>query len=227
MQKKLFSMIALLLTAVLFVGCNTSDKSEESDAEQNEPANTASEQKPTESGTVDKEQETPTTDESKTNAEAKPQQETEINYVQKGEDKSATATESKSVDQGYKVQQLPGFTLSQEEPGKDMLVSNENDEVFMRIETTTASETSYDAVKTSMQDYMNAVGDTAALSTEELAAFKDVKNIESYVVHFDTDKVIGVVFEKDGLISKITIHDNDEQDLTAAMLAMAATISKK
>ncbi len=227
MQKKLFSMIALLLTAVLFVGCNTSDKSEESDAEQNEPANTASEQKPTESGTVDEEQETPTTDESKTNAEAKPQQETEINYVQKGEDKSATATESKSVDQGYKVQQLPGFTLSQEEPGKDMLVSNENDEVFMRIETTTASETSYDAVKTSMQDYMNAVGDTAALSTEELAAFKDVKNIESYVVDFDTDKVIGVVFEKDGLISKITIHDNDEQDLTAAMLAMAATISKK
>ncbi|MET4559442.1 hypothetical protein ABIA69_000585 [Lysinibacillus parviboronicapiens] len=225
MQKKLFSMIALLLTAVLFVGCNTTDKTEESDAAQNEPANTATEQEPTESGTADKEQETPTTDDSKTNAEAKVEQ--EINYVQKGVDKSATATESKSVDQGYKLQQLPGFTLSQEEPGKDMLVSNEDDEVFMRVETTTASETSYDAVKTSMQDHMNAVGTTVALSAEELAVFKDVKNIDSYVVDFDTEKVIGVVFEKDGLISKITIHDNDEQDLTAAMLAMAATISKK
>ncbi|MGN4126456.1 hypothetical protein ACMGD3_15810 [Lysinibacillus sphaericus] len=225
MQKKFFSMIALLLTAALFVGCNTTDKTEESDAEQNEPANTASEQKPTDSGTADKEQETPTTDDSKTNAEAKPEQ--EIKYVQNGEGKSATATESNSVDQGYKLQQLPGFTLSQEEPGRDMLVSNEDDEVFMRIETTTASETSYDAVKTTMQDYMNAVGETVALTTEELAAFKDVNNIDSYVVDFDTEKVIGIVFEKDGLISKITIHDNDQQDLTAAMLAMAATISKK
>ena len=77
-----------------------------------------------------------------------------------------------------------------------------------------------------MQDYMNAVGETVALTAEELAAFKDVQNIEGYVVDFDTEKVIGVVFEKDGLITKLTIHDNDEQDLTDAMLNMAATISK-
>lgn len=108
-----------------------------------------------------------------------------------------------------------------------MLVSNADDEVFMRIEATNASETSYDAVKTSMQDYMNAVGGTVPLSAEELSAFKDIKNIEGYVVDFDTEKVVGVVFEKDGLITKLTIHDNDKQDLTAAMLAMAATISKK
>ena len=150
-----------------------------------------------------------------------------MQYVQNGVDKKETATESDSVDQGYKFQQLPEFTLSQEEPGKDMLVSNADDEVFMRIEATNASETSYDAVKTSMQDYMNAVGGTVPLSAEELSAFKDIKNIEGYVVDFDTEKVVGVVFEKDGLITKLTIHDNDKQDLTAAMLAMAATISKK
>ena len=77
-----------------------------------------------------------------------------------------------------------------------------------------------------MQDYMNAVGETVALTAEELAAFKDVQNIEGYVVDFDTEKVIGVVLEKDGLITKLTIHDNDEQDLTDAMLNMATTISK-
>ncbi|WP_320940397.1 hypothetical protein [Lysinibacillus capsici] len=108
-----------------------------------------------------------------------------------------------------------------------MLVSNDDDEVFMRIETIEASQSSFEEVKTTMQDYMNAVGETVALTAEELAAFKDVQNIEGYVVDFDTEKVIGVVLEKDGLITKLTIHDNDEQDLTDAMLNMAATISKK
>lgn len=127
------------------------------------------------------------------------------------------------------MHQLPGFTLTQEEPGKDMLVSNDNAEVFMRIESIDASQTKYEDAKTSMQDYMNAVGEPSSLSSEDLAAFKDIKNIEGYVVHFEEDKekVIGVVFEKDGLITKLTIHDNDELDLTDAMLKMAATISKK
>ena len=39
--KKLVSILALLLTAVLVVGCNTSDKTGDSDAQQNEPSNTA------------------------------------------------------------------------------------------------------------------------------------------------------------------------------------------
>ncbi|MFJ7668008.1 hypothetical protein ACIQXI_12905 [Lysinibacillus sp. NPDC097195] len=223
MQKKLFSMLALLLTAVIVVGCNTSDQTEQADVEQQEPANS---QKPSDNETAgDDKQETPTTDATQTETPATPQQ--EVQYVQNGVDKKETASEAKSEAQGYKFQQLPEFKLSQEEPGKDMLVSNADDEVFMRIETTNTSETNYDAVKTSMQDYMNAVGSPVALSPEELSAFKDIKNIEGYVVDFDTEKVIGVVFEKDGLITKLTIHDNDEQDLTAAMLAMAATISKK
>ncbi|KOS62499.1 hypothetical protein FJQ98_04870 [Lysinibacillus agricola] len=232
MQKRLFSIPALLLTAVLVVGCNTSDKTEDSDAQKKEPANTTTEQQQpsSEDTAVDEPQETPTSNETNkdnTDTSAKPEQ--EVNYVQKGEDKTGKATESKSAEQGYKMQQLPGFTLTQEEPGKDMLVSNENSEVFMRIETIDASQSSYDDTKTSMQDYMNAVGETVALTSEELAAFKDVKNIEGYVVNFDTEKekVIGIVFEKDGLISKLIIHDNDELDLTDAMLKMAATISKK
>jgi len=232
MQKKLFSVPALLLTAVLVVGCNTSDKTEDSDAQKNEPSNTSTEQQQPSSkdNNVDDAQETPTSKETnKGNTDTETKKEQEVKYVQKGVDKTEKATESKSADQDYKVQQLPGFTLSQEEPGKDMLVSNDNAEVFMRIETIDASQSSYDEVKTSMQDYMNAVGDTSSLSSEELAVFKDVKNIEGYVVHFveDKEKVIGVVFEKDGLITKLTIHDNDELDLTDAMLKMAATISKK
>ncbi|MCY9546627.1 hypothetical protein [Lysinibacillus xylanilyticus] len=232
MQKKLFSVPALLLTAVLVVGCNTSDKTEDSDAQKNEPSNTSTEQQQPSSkdNNVDDAQETPKSNETnKDNTDTETKKEQEVKYVQKGVDKTEKATESKSADQEYKVQQLPGFTLSQEEPGKDMLVSNDNAEVFMRIETIDASQSSYDKVKTSMQDYMNAVGDTSSLSSEELAAFKDVKNIEGYVVHFveDKEKVIGVVFEKDGLITKLTIHDNDELDLTDAMLKMAATISKK
>lgn len=232
MQKKLLSVPALLLTAVLVVGCNTSDKTEDSDAQNNEPSNTSAEQQQqqpsSEDKTVDESQETPTpdaTNKDKTDNATKKEQ--EVNYVQKGVDKTEKAKESKSATQDYKMQQLPGFTLSQEEPGKDMLVSNENAEVFMRIESIEASQTSYADAKTSMQDYMNAVGEPTSLTSEDLAAFKDIKNVEGYVVNFDTEKVIGVVFEKDGLITKLTIHDNNELDLTDAMLKMAATISKK
>ncbi|MFK5708530.1 hypothetical protein [Lysinibacillus boronitolerans] len=228
MQKKLVSILALLLTAVLVVGCNTSDKTGDSDAQQNEPSNTASDQKPsgnTAGESNEEEEDTPAANDTNTEDAKQPQQ--DVKYVQKGVDKTEKATESASVDQSYKLQQLPGFTLTQEEPGKDMLVSNDDDEVFMRIETIEASQSSFEEVKTTMQDYMNAVGETVALTAEELAAFKDVQNIEGYVVDFDTEKVIGVVFEKDGLITKLTIHDNDEQDLTDAMLKMAATISKK
>lgn len=224
MQKKSFSLLALLLTAVLVVGCNTTDKSESSDAQNNEPSNTSNEQKPSEDNTAGEVQETPSND-SNTDTSTSPQQ--EVKYVQKGEDKTEKASESKSAEQGYKMQQLPGFTLTQEEPGKDMLVSNENDEVFMRIETVDASQANYTDVKTSLQDHMNAVGEPVALTSEELAAFKNVTNIEGYVVDFDTEKVVGVVFEKDGLITKLIIHDNDELDLTDAMLNMAATISKQ
>ncbi|MGE7941591.1 hypothetical protein ACQKNB_05835 [Lysinibacillus xylanilyticus] len=231
MQKMFFSLSALLLTAVLVAGC-TSDKTEESDTQKNEPSNTPTEQQQpaTEDKAVDESQETPASNETnKDNTDTSAKTEQEVKYKQKGEDKTEKATESKSVDQGYKMQQLPGFTLTQEEPGKDMLVSNENSEVFMRVETVDASQSSYDDAKTSMQDYMNAVGAPVALSSEELAAFKDAKNVEGYVVDFveDKEKVIGVVFEKDGLITKLTIHDNDELDLTDAMLKMASTISKK
>ncbi len=229
MQKNLFSVPALLLTAVLVVGCNTSE-TKDSDAQKNEPSSTQTEQQQSSSTdtTVDESQETPTSnDTNKDNTDNATKKEQEVNYVQKGVDKTEKATESKSTDQDYKLHQLPGFTLSQEEPGKDMLVSNDNAEVFMRIESFDTSQISYEDAKTSMQDYMNAVGETSSLSSAELAAFKDIKNIEGYVVHFDTEKVIGVVFEKDGLITKLTIHDNDELDLTDAMLKMAATISKK
>ncbi|MFJ6210701.1 hypothetical protein [Lysinibacillus sp. NPDC092081] len=230
MQKKLLSVPALLLTAVLVVGCNTSDKTEDSDAQKNEPSNTSAEQQQPSSKdkTVDESQETPTSNATnKDNTDNSTKKEQEVNYVQKGVDKTEKAKESKSATQDYKIQQLPGFTLSQEEPGKDMLVSNDNAEVFMRIEAIDASQSSYADAKTSMQDYMNAVGEISSLTSEDLAAFKDIKNIEGYVVNFDTEKVIGVVFEKDGLITKLTIHDNNELDLTDAMLKMAATISKK
>ena len=228
MQKKLMSILALLLTAVLIVGCNTTDKTEESDATNNDPSNSASEQTPSDNEpTSDEqdEQETPTETDSSTNTLAS--QEQEITYVQNGVDKKANATESQSVDQGYKLHQLPGFTLSQEEPGKDIIVSNDDDEVFMRVETFSTSEVNYDDAKTALVEYMNAVGETTPLTTEELTVIKDAKNIDGYEVQFDNEKVVGVVIEKEGLIVKLTIHDNDTQDLTEAMLAMAATITQK
>lgn len=225
MKKKYMSMLALLLTAILVVGCNTTDKTEDTDTNKNDPSNSASQETPADSESVEDTQETPKQPDSTPDTPSTQKQ--EITYEQNGVDKKATATESQSVDQSYKIHQLPGFTLSQEEPGKDIIVSNEDDEVFMRVETVSTTDNSYDNVKSSLVEYMNAVGSTTPLSTEELKVFKDAKTVEGYVVEFDTDKVVGVVIETEGLIVKLTIHDNNAQDLTAAMLAMAATITQK
>ncbi|GLC87673.1 hypothetical protein [Lysinibacillus piscis] len=223
MQKKLLSLLVLLLTTVLVVGCNTTEKTENSGSEKNDPANTQIEQEPTKETTDENEA---STDES-TKEEPATESQQEVTYVQKGVDKTEETTLVGSEAQNFQLQQLPAFTLTQEEPGKDLLVSKENDEVFMRIETFDASQTNFDTIKTSMQDYMNAVGSTIDLPAEELSMFKDVKNIVGTVVDFDTEKVVSVVFEKDQLITKLTIHDNSELDLTNAMLTMATTISKK
>lgn len=225
MKKNYMSILALLLTAILIVGCNTTDKTEDTGTNQNDPSNSAIQDTPADSESVDDTQETPNQTDTTTNTS--PTQEKEITYEQNGSDKKVTATESQSVDQSYKLHQLPGFTLSQEEPGKDIIVSNDDDQVFMRVETVTTTDHNYEDVKSSLVEYMNAVGNTTPLSAEELEVFKDVKSVEGYVVDFDTDKVVGVVFEKDGLLVKLIIHDNDTQDLTAAMLAMAATITQK
>lgn len=225
MKKKYMSILALLLTAILVVGCNTTEKTEDDDAKQNDPSNSASQQTPADSEIVEETPESPTQTDSTT--DTPPAQEEDITYVQNGVDKTVTATESQSVDQSYKLHQLPEFTLSQEEPGKDIYVSNEDDEVFMRVETVSTTDSSYDSVKSSLVEYMNAVGETTPLPAEELKVFEDAKSVEGFVVNFDTDKVVGVVIEKDGLLVKLTIHDNTTQDLTSAMLAMAATITQK
>ena len=225
MKKNYMSILALLLTAILIVGCNTTDKTEDTDSNQNDPSNSATQETPTDSESVDDTQETPDQTDLTTNTSST--QDKEITYEQNGTDKKETATESQSVDQSYKLHQLPGFTLSPEEPGKDVIVSNDDDEVFMRVETVTTTDHNYEDIKSSLVEYMNAVGDTTPLSAEELEVFKDATSVEGYVVDFDTDKVVGVVFEKEGLLVKLTIHDNDTQDLTAAMLAMAATITQK
>ena len=225
MKKNYMSILALLLTAILVVGCNTTEKTEDTDSNQNVPSDSATQETPADSEVVNDPQVSSTETDATTNTSSTEVQ--EITYEQNGVDKKETATESQSVDQNYKLHQLPGFTLSQEEPGKDIFVSNDDDQVSMGVEIISTTDNSYDNVKSSLVEYMNAVGTTTPLPAEMLKVFKEAKSAEGYVVDFESDKVIGVVIEKDDLIVKLTIHDNNTQDLTAAMLAMAATITQK
>lgn len=226
MKKNYLFILSLLLTVILVVGCNTTEKTEDNDSNQNAPSNSATQETPADSEAVeDDTQDSSTQTDQNTNTSSTSKQ--EIKYEQNGVDKKEMATESQSADQNYKLHQLPGFTLSPEEPGKDIYVSNDDDQVFMRVETISTTDNTYDNVKSSLVEYMNAVGTTTPLPADMLKVFKEAKSAEGYEVDFESEKVIGVVIEKDDLIVKLTIHDNDTQDLTAAMLAMAATITQK
>ncbi|MEG0260148.1 MAG: hypothetical protein RR651_09760 [Lysinibacillus sp.] len=235
MQKKFSYLLALLLTAILVVGCNTEEKPDKPEADKNEPSGEVSEQPETDDNPADEvvDDNVSNTDGSDNTSDSTQKDDNtkvptkDVNYSQNGVEKTEKATETKSVDQSYKLHQLPDFTLVQEEPGKDMLVSNLDDDVFMRIQTLSPEDSGFEDANKSLEVYMGAVGETTPLPAEQLAVFKDASKVEGLKVDFDTEHVIGVALEQDGVVVFLVIHDNDEQDLTSAMLAMAATISKK
>ncbi|KXH79818.1 hypothetical protein [Sporosarcina sp. HYO08] len=134
---------------------------------------------------------------------------------------------TKSDTQNYTMSVLPGFTLTGEEPGKDIVYSNENDMAFMRIEVIDNNESAYDyAVENSAATLEAASNGKSpdALTSVDLPAGDGIENVKAITVETETGPVSGIVFRRGNAVVKLTIFDTLEQTYLEDFVRMGETI---
>lgn len=135
-----------------------------------------------------------------------------VEDAEEAEDNMADAVLTDSDAQQFAMKVLPGYTLTSEEPGRDSLYSNDNPSAFMRIETQTAEDGTYDYLLENMQEVLKAASDGE--EPQELTdvysdvADKGIENVKAFKVDTETGPVTGVVFEKDNMVVRFTLFDN-------------------
>lgn len=227
MSKKLFFAASVLALSGLMAACGSDESTEETNGtattntEQNET--TTSEETATEEDAEETTEET--AEEADESAEEEPAEES--TEAQEENPAASEGTPTVSESQAYEIHLLTGYELTAEEPNKDFVFSSENDELFMRVETFKPEEADFAFADVSIQQTLKASNEDAELT--ELPAFEDSKFTNSAVYEIPTDngKVTGAVFEKEGLIVKLTIFDLTEAGVTEEFLNMGKTITSK
>ena len=223
MKKYTFVVTSALSAMLLLSACNSTEDSnpvneEETTGSVNEQTNTQNSATDSADTTVDDSTE-----------EATPSNNT-IQYVKNGEQKEVETTMTQSPEQDYEIALAQGFSVEGEEPGRDMLVYDEDDQYSMRIEVFAKDETNYEEMA---QQTENTVAITAPegqyvpYDLESLLdSHKDILNATGYVVTYteDDDQVVTVIFEKQSKIVRLTIFDTTAAEMTNAFLQMGFTI---
>lgn len=229
MNKKLFLAASVLALGGLMAACGSDESTEEtngtatSNTEQTET--TTSEETASEESTEEATEESPDEATEEESAEAEPAEEST-----EAEEKNPAATEGTptvSESQSYEIHLLSGYELTAEEPNKDVIYSTENDELFMRVETFKPEEADFAFADDSIKQTVKASNQAAEMTV--LPAFEDAefKNSAVYEVPTENGKVTGAVFEKEGLIVKLTIFDLTDAGVTEEFLNMGKTITAK
>ncbi|KZE38312.1 hypothetical protein AV656_05180 [Bhargavaea cecembensis] len=154
--------------------------------------------------------------------------ERELTYQSGTSQQTSQAKLTKSDEMDYSIYVLDGYQLTSEEPNKDVLYWNEDEQVFMRIETF-GSDADYTMLTEQMVGSLEFDGGEAAdVSGEYSLAESD--GIEELVIRqLETEEGVttGAVFMKDGMTVRLTVFDKPEAGQTDALLSMGATIGQK
>jgi len=146
-----------------------------------------------------------------------------------GTDFSNEATLVKSDEQAFSMYILPSYKLTSEEPGKDVLYSETDESIFMRVETLPKEDGTYDYLDENMLTILNAssVGDTPIQLSEAgaLPSGDGITNVKAYTVKAETGPVTGILFERGNLIVRLTIFDSAEAKYYKELLQMGETIT--
>lgn len=237
-------MLYTVLSASLLLAACGSDTAEEEndqapveDTNQNEDTGTDE----TEGTETDEESgDDATTDESAedeaTDAESDENAETETDSTdaeESTEDEDASTTlegaeETESDEQDYKMQVLADYELTSEEPGRDVLLVKDNTETFMQIETMQAADVNYETVVENMTTILAASSDDSSPVelTEEAQLPKDtaIENVTAFQVVSAVGPVTGLLFQRDDMLVKVTMHDDNDESYYEDFLKMAETI---
>jgi len=156
----------------------------------------------------------------------------------KGETESTTlpieqleGTQTESETQNYTITVIEGFELTAEEPNKDLLFNQENDQQSMRIETYSKDDATIDGITKNLMDTLQASNDNGTLEEitdqNQIPTNESIENMNAYQIDTPEGKVIGFTFERDGLLVKLTVFDTTEAPAVQNFVKMAATIQAK
>jgi hypothetical protein len=148
--------------------------------------------------------------------------------VEESDENMADAVLTDSDAQQFAIEVLPGYTLTSEEPGRDSLYADDNPTAFMRIETQSVEDGTYDYLVENMQEVLTAASDGGVPEelTDVYADVEDtgIENVTAYKVDTETGPVTGIVFEKDDMVVRYTLFDNLAEEYKTDFLKMGQTI---
>lgn len=214
-------LIFSLITALMLAACDEKPKTEAQTPETNTEDQTTANNETTDNSEQATDNNKPNTDEQQSEVKSET-----ISYVSNNKTETAVAEKTKSPQQDYTIELLQGFTLTAEEPGKDMLMYNDNPDTSMRIEVLDASELSFDELLTNTTDTVQAVASSKDYKEYNLTSTKlkdTIKNMHTFLVEFENDTVLTLLYETKGKFVRLTIFDN-EADLKDAFVQMGLTI---
>lgn len=210
MKKNDLFIPAILTAGILLASCGTADLAEE-EPEVAEPAET------NEKENSDITQETET-----------PEEETDETEENTGGDHSETPDGELTLsdNQSYQLYVLDGYEFTAEEPNRDLVFLQENDAVFMRIETYYPSDIDFDELLATTQQTLQASNPDG-----ELAEFMDYdssvfSNSAAYEVETPEGHVTGIAFESDYIVARVTIFDQSTAEARSDFIQMAQTIER-
>jgi hypothetical protein len=107
---------------------------------------------------------------------------------------------------------------------------DENPAVFMRVETISKDDASYEIIADNMVETIAAVSvgkEPVEIAKEKLPQGDGVVNPIGYETTFELGTVSGYVFEQGNLIVRLSIFDQKSVNLTDAFLKMGETVAAK
>ena len=144
------------------------------------------------------------------------------------EDVLKDAVPTASDAQNYTISVLPNYTLTSEEPGKDSLLADDNETVFMRIETAPKEEGTYDYFSENLTAILEAssggVAPTEVTDTTLIPSGEGIENAKVFSVQAESGPVTGIVFERDNMVVRLTIFDSSKEEHFNQFLKMSETI---
>ncbi len=215
MKKTWILFASITLATSLLTACNTDETTGMKDS-------TTTKVAPKESV-----EESPAT---QTDGEQREQQQS-LSFSVNEEMKEEVANLTESDEQNYSIYKLDSFSLTGEEPNKDSLYLTDNSAVFMRIETISKDDASFEIIANNMMETMFAVNlgkEPVKISDKaKLPQGAGISNQIGYQLQTDLGNVTGIVFERGNMIVRLTIFDHHNVDMTDAFLKMGETVATK
>ncbi|WOV85115.1 hypothetical protein PGH26_04080 [Sporosarcina jeotgali] len=141
------------------------------------------------------------------------------------------AVETDSDEQDFKIQVLPAYELTSEEPGRDVLYLKEQEDKYMVIGTMSAADTDFDKAVENMTETLAATSTDATpvelTDAAQLPTNKDLEKVQAYRVTSAEGPITAMIYQKGDMVVRVMMYDNNDESYYEEFLKMAETIEAK